>query len=146
VTELKDKVRHALTETRIILPGTQALLGFQLIIMLMSGWDRLPPSSRYVHLLSLAATAVAMIWLLTPAAWHRIVERGEDSEEFHRTASRFLLGAMAVLALAIAGDYFVVARQITGSLGLAASASAFLLCLFYGMWFALPLVARRLKR
>jgi len=145
VAELKDKIRHTLTETRMVLPGTQALLGFQLIVLLMHGWDKLPRSSQYVHLLALGATAVSATWLLTPAAYHRIVMRGEDSEDFHALASRFLLAAMAVLALSITGDYYVVARQITGSLLLSAAASAFLLCFFYSLWFVLPLVTRRLK-
>jgi hypothetical protein len=29
-TDVHDKIRHALTEARVVLPGAQALLGFQL--------------------------------------------------------------------------------------------------------------------
>src|SRR4051812_6529576 len=99
MAELSQRIRHALTECRMVLPGTQALMGFQLIVVLMEGFDKLPKSSRTIHLLSLAATAVSASWLIAPAAYHRIVERGEDTERFHRVAGRFLLAAMAALAL-----------------------------------------------
>lgn len=145
MTDLSMKIRHTLTETRMVLPGTQALLGFQLIVLLMDGFGALPRSSKVVHLISLALTAVTAIWLIAPAAYHRIVYDGEDSERFHALAGRFLLAAMATLALSVTGDYFVIARQVTGSAALSAAAAAFLLLLFYGCWFAIPLVTRRLK-
>ena len=145
MTELSVKIRHTLTETRMVLPGTQALLGFQLIVLLMDGFARLPRSSKMVHLACLAATALTAIWLIAPAAYHRIVYDGEDTEAFHGTASHFLLAAMATLALSVTGDYFVIAREITGSEALAAGAAAFLLILFYSCWFAIPLLTRRLK-
>ena len=145
MTDLSMKIRHTLTETRMVLPGTQALLGFQLIVLLMEGFGTLPRSSKIVHLVSLAFTAVTAVWLIAPAAYHRIVYDGEDSEEFRSVAGRFLLAAMVTLALSVTGDYFVIARQVTGSAGLAAGAAAFLLALFYGCWFAIPLLTRRLK-
>lgn len=145
MTDTSTKIRHVLTETRVVLPGTQALLGFQLIALLMTGFDALPRSSKIVHLLSLAACALSAIWLVAPAAYHRIVYAGEDSERFYFIAMRFLLAGMATLALAVTGDYFVIARQITGSLALSAASAALLLCLFYGCWFGAPL-AERLRR
>lgn len=146
MADLTQKIDQTLTEARMVLPGTQALLGFQLIAMLTERFAKLPLSSRYAHLASLSLCALAAIWLMTPAAWHRLVERGEDSERFHALASRFLLMAMVVLAAGISADYFVVARELSGSLPLAVGASLFLTALFYGMWFALPLATRRLTR
>jgi hypothetical protein len=145
MTDLSTKIRHTLTETRMVLPGTQALLGFQLIVLLMEGFEKLPRSSKIVHLASLAFTAVTAIWLIAPAAYHRIAYEGEDSERFLALASRFLLAAMVTLALSVTGDYFVIARQATGSAALSAGAAGFLLLLFYGCWFAIPLLTRRLK-
>lgn len=145
MTELSMKIRHTLTETRMVLPGTQALLGFQLIVLLMEGFGALPSSSKIVHLVSLAFTAITAVWLIAPAAYHRIVYEGEDSEEFNTVAGRFLLAAMVTLALSVTGDYFVIARQVTGSAALSAGAAGFLLVFFYGCWFAIPLLTRRLK-
>ena len=41
-TPLNTKIEQLLTEARLIIPGGQALLGFQFIAMLMSGFDRTP--------------------------------------------------------------------------------------------------------
>lgn len=37
-------MEEVLTECRMVLPGAQALLGFQLAIVLMEAFDRLPVS------------------------------------------------------------------------------------------------------
>jgi hypothetical protein len=134
-TSLKDKIEHVLTEARVILPGVQALLGFQLSIMLMQGFDSLPPSSKYIHLISLALMALCIILLMSPAAYHRIVERGEDTEDMHRFASRMLLFAMVPLPLGISGDFYVVVKKAMNSTTAAGVGSIVILLLFYGLWF-----------
>lgn len=79
-TPICTKVEHVLTEARVVLPGATALLGFQFATMLLEAFDKLPASSKYVHMLSLWLMGLSVILLMTPAAYHRIVERGEDSE------------------------------------------------------------------
>lgn len=137
-TALKDKIEHVLTEARIVLPGAQALLGFQFASMLVEGFDKLPLSSKYVHLASLCLIALTTILLITPAAYHRIVERGEDTEHFHKFAGRMVIAAAIPLALGICGDFFVVARKLTESAAYGAIAAGVALAFLYGFWFALP--------
>ena len=136
-TPLRDKIKHVLTETRVVVPGAQALLGFQLVTILMDDFDTLPPLSKYVHLISLCLIAVSIILLMTPAAYHRIVEKGDESEHFHVFASRILLAAMAAIGLGVCGDLFVVAWKVTASIELAFAAAALMLLLSYGLWFGL---------
>lgn len=141
-TPLKDKVEHALTETRVVLPGAQALLGFQFAAMLMDGFEKLPPTAVTVHLISLALTALATIILITPAAYHRIAERGENTEHFHRFAGRMIVAAMAVLAPGVCGDLWVVAVKVTHSMPLATVGAAVMLGVFYSFWFGYTLWKR----
>lgn len=144
-TELKDKIEHVLTEVRVVLPGGQALLGFQLISTLMEAFEKLPASSKYVHLASLGLMALSVILLMAPAAYHRIVEEGEDTEHFHRVASRFLIAAMIPLALGICGDLFVVIRKVTESATTAIICAALALLFFYGLWFGYTIYRRSQK-
>ncbi|HEV7375060.1 MAG TPA: DUF6328 family protein [Pyrinomonadaceae bacterium] len=144
-TKLKDKIQQVLTEVRVVLPGAQALLGFQFISLLMEGFEKLPQSSKYVHFISLSLVALTVILLMTPAAYHRLVERGEDTEHFHRFASRTLLASMIPLALGIAGDFYVVARKITESDGLAIGLAGVALLIFYGLWFGFTLYRRQAR-
>jgi DMSO reductase anchor subunit len=139
---LKDKIRHALTEARMVLPGAQALLGFQLATVLVDGFDKLPVSSRYVHLASLALVALSTILLIAPAAYHRLVEQGEETEHFHRFASRMVIAAMVPLSLGVSGDFFVVARKVTASTPFAVTAAGLLLAFFNGLWFGFTLYRR----
>jgi hypothetical protein len=145
-TAVHEKIQHVLTEARVVLPGTQALLGFQLAIILEEGFTGLAPWLRYVHLASLACIALSIIALMTPAAYHRLVEAGEDTEAFHRLAGRLLLAAMVPLALGLCGDVLVVAHKVTGRTPLAAGGAAALLALCAGLWFGWPLARRRSAR
>jgi hypothetical protein len=141
-SKTKDKIRHVLTEARTVLPGAQALLGFQLVGMLMESFDKLPQSSKYVHLASLAFTALATVFLMTPAAYHRIVEEGEETEHFHRFASLMLTAALVPLALGTCGDVFVVTRKVLESGTIATGAAVVALLFFYGLWFGYTIYQR----
>lgn len=145
-TKLKDKIEQALTEIRVVLPGAQALLGFQFASLLVEGFEKLPQSSKYVHFVSLSLIALAIILMMTPAAYHRLVERGEQTEHFHRFASRMLLASMIPLALGVTGDFFVVARKITESDAFSFVASLLMLAIFYGLWFGYTLYRRAAKQ
>ncbi|MFL5334020.1 MAG: DUF6328 family protein, partial [Geminicoccaceae bacterium] len=72
-TQLRDKINQLLEESRIVLPGAQALLGFQFAAYLTDSFDRLPAGSKLVHTASLLLMALAVILLMTPAPLHRIV-------------------------------------------------------------------------
>jgi hypothetical protein len=134
-TQLHDKIEQALVEARVVLPGAQALMGFQFATMLGEGFDGLPRASKDIHLISLLLMGVTVILLMTPAAYHRIVERGEDTEHFHRVASMLLLMAMIPLPLGICGDLYVVVLKVTSSGFIAVASALSFLSLFYGLWF-----------
>jgi hypothetical protein len=142
-TPLSYKIKHVLTEARVVIPGAQALLGFQFAAMLQTAFDQLPLSSKYIHLGSLALMACSTILLMTPAAYHRIAEGGEETERFHRFASRMLLAAMVPLAAGVCGDFLVVVRKVTGSLSVATTAAAAMFILFMGLWFGFTFYRRR---
>ena len=78
-TPLSTKVEQLLTEARLIIPGGQALFGFQFIAMLTKGFDQLPDSSQLVHTAALILTALNVVALMTPAALHRLSFGGGDS-------------------------------------------------------------------
>jgi len=141
-TELHDKIDQVLTEARVVLPGAQALLGFEFITILMEGFDKLPASSKYVHVISLGLIGLTVILLMTPAAYHRIVERGEDTEHFHRVASLLLLAAMIPLPMGICGDVYVVVQKVTESTTLGIASALLALASLYGLWFGFTIYRR----
>jgi hypothetical protein len=141
-SKLTDKIQHALTECRVVLPGSQALLGFQFIVILSESFDKLPSLSKYIHLAALGLNALAIVLLITPAAYHRMVERGEETEHFHRFASKVLVAALVPLALAMASDVYVVVQKVTESPLISVVSALVILAIFWELWFGLPLYRR----
>ena len=143
---LEERINLALTEVRVVLPGAQALLGFQAAIMFTDPFARLPGALKYTHLASLLLIVLTVILLMTPAAYHRIGEQGRFSPHLHRFISRTLLAAMATLALGITAELYVVAHKITQSHPASITLAALTLATFYALWFAYTLWTRRHRR
>jgi hypothetical protein len=125
------------------LPGAQAFLGFQFSIVFAQGFEHLPRPWQLIHFFSLLATTVATVLLIAPAAYHRIHEAGEDTENFHKIASRLLLAALVFLGPGMAGDLFVVIAKQTQSPGTAGAIAGLLLLAFYGLWFGVSAWRRK---
>jgi hypothetical protein len=90
----------------------------------------------------LVLIALSPILLMAPAAYHRIVEQGEDTENFLRLAGRFVLPSMVPLALGISLNFFVVVHKVSNSIPLAVAGTVLLLILFFGLWFGFTLYRR----
>jgi hypothetical protein len=134
-SSLSDRIKKVLIECRMALPGAQAFLGFQFAIVFAQGFAALPRSSQLAHFGSLLATTISIVLLIAPAAYHRLVEQGQDTENFHLVASRLLLTALIFLAPGMAGDLMVVIRKVTNAPALSACLAALLLMGFYVLWF-----------
>jgi hypothetical protein len=139
---LHSKIEQMLTEAPVILPGARALLGFQLAIVLTDTFEKLPSLPRLLHAGALLCVALAVALLITPAALHRIVWAGEDSETALRIGGRVTVLALLPVASGMGGETYVVMSRILGSAGPAAAvATVTLLCLLI-LWFVWPVVER----
>jgi hypothetical protein len=141
----KDKLSEVLAECRVALPGVQALLGFQTVTVLMTAFDKLPQTSKYAHLASMLFVALAAVFMIAPAAFHRIAERGEPTERALAMGSRLLLIALMILPPGLALEIYVVSLKVTESWNFAITASVATGVVFYAMWFAYPLMHRAAK-
>jgi hypothetical protein len=134
-TPPKSKIEQMLTEARVIIPGGQALLEFQLIAT-FKAFNDLPDLFKYVHCAALCAVALAVILLMTPAALHRLSFQGEDDPEFFSIGSRLVIAASIPLAIGISGDVAVVFFKTTGDTAIALSARAIALFALLAFWLA----------
>lgn len=139
---LHTRIEQMLTEARVILPGAQALLGFQLAIVLTDTFEKLPSLPRLLHAAALMSVALSVALLITSAALHRIVWAGEDTEAVLAIGGRLTLLALLPLAMGMAGDFYVVLSRVLSSTGPAAIAATLVLVYLIGFWFAWPLVER----
>ena len=144
-TPLSAKIEFVLTETRVVLPGVQALLGFQLAIVLTSSFSEMPVIVKATHGVALGLIALATVLLLAPAVYHRLVYRGEDDPGFPPIANRLLLAGTLFLGAGLACDTFVVVLKISDSWRLAGALSALVACVLASLWFVWPMIARETK-
>ena len=130
---------HLLEECRMVIPGVQALFGFQLIAIFNQGFDeKLSEPVQVVHLAALMLTALSMALVMTPAAIHRIAEPMSVSERFLWMASNLLLAGMVSLALGVALDLFVVTMALTSSHAIGVVVGIVALIVFFAFWLIVP--------
>ena len=136
---LDEAASHLLEECRTIVPGVQAVFGFQLIAVFNQGFgEKLTAGEQRLHLAAIALVVLAMALVMAPAALHRQAEPRKVSGRFLRAASRLLLWSLAPLALGLCLDVYLVAHVVMhASAGPATLAAALLLTLLV-FWYALP--------
>lgn len=132
---ITKKVDHLLEEIRVVLPGTQALLGFQLAAIFADGFSKLSPFVQIIHFFSLLCVAITTVLLLAPAAYDRLVEKDHDTEHFHVLASRMLLLAMVFLSIGLSIDFFVISFKIFKTLSTGIVFALFVFLLSFSLWF-----------
>jgi hypothetical protein len=99
---LKDQARYALDEARMVLPGIQALFGFQLIAVFSDRFTHaLTRTDQLLHLASVFLVALAVALVMTPAAYHRQADHQTVDRQFIRLSSTAITAAMLPLMLAI---------------------------------------------
>jgi hypothetical protein len=141
-TPLKTKIEQMLTEARVIIPGGQALLGFQFVCTFTRSFKELPLSIQYLHAAGLCAVALSVLLLMTPAALHRIGFHGEDDAGFFKIGSVLVVASAVPLASGIACDVAVVFFKVTESMEAAAAAGAAALIALIGVWLGYPVWRR----
>ena len=145
-TPLDVQVDQLLTEARLIIPGAQALLGFQFAVTLMRAFAELPEAVKMLHVAALCCIGLAVIMLMAPASIHRVAFGGEDDPAFVRVASFFVVAAPLPLAFGIALDTFVAAGRALESDRAASLLSLAATVVLLGTWYVYPLAQRLLKK
>jgi fumarate reductase subunit D len=142
---LHAKIELLLTEARVILPGAQALLGFQLIVMMTKAFDQLAPAAQTIHLIGLTSLVLAIVLLISPAAIHRVGFQGLDDRRFLRTASLIITAALVPLAASISCEMWVALFKLYGNERLPTLAAFSTAALLSGLWFLWPLAIRAVR-
>jgi hypothetical protein len=146
MANLHTRIDQMLTEARVILPGVQAMLGFQLIVVMTQAFDELERSYQTLHFIGLALTTVSVVLLIAPAAVHRLAFSGDDDNRFHEIGSALVTAALVPLSLAIAAESCVAAWKLFGTTWVATGTGSAVLSLLLGLWYGIPLGLRLQRR
>jgi len=140
---IEQRIAEGLTELRVILPGAQALFGFQVSAVLTDSFNHIGVEAKAAHLASLMVIIVAIVMLIAPAAYHRIAAGGDANDAVLRYIVRMMLPAEGLIVLGLVGDAYVTVWMIAGSQILAIAVGLAALACFITLIYVLPLMARR---
>ncbi len=141
---LDDESNQIVEEARMVLPGIQALFGFQLIAVFNEGFDNaLSSAEQLVHLTAIVFVVLAIAIIMAPAAYHRQAERGLVSRYFADFSSWLVTIAMLPLMMGIVLEVFLVARVIVHDVLVSLILAACLTAVFVCLWFVFPRVMKR---
>jgi hypothetical protein len=139
---LKEEADTVEGEARMVLPGIQALFGFQMIAIFNERFDRLGQLERNTHVGSLLLVTLAIALIMAPAAYRRLAGKGRVSRRLIRLASAFLCWAMVSLAAGIGSELWLVTWMATGDKWTSAAVGIGLCAIFTWLWFLFPLQNR----
>jgi hypothetical protein len=145
--ELDKRAQNAIEEARMVLPGIQALFGFQLIAVFNQRFPQMPAGQQLLHYTALVLVAVAIGLIMAPAAYHRIVEQHSVSRFFIQLTSVMIATSMLPLLTAISLEIYILGHLVLdndqASFWIAVATAAFLATLWYVFPFTARLVVAR---
>ena len=132
-------------ELRVVGLGVQVLFGFLLSLPFTVRFGALSGGQRDLYVASITLSALATVLLLGPVAYHRLVFREGLKESLVRFSNAMAICGLATVAGAVLTAVFLVIGYVAGTLpgALLTALVGVMLC---GLWFALPLSRRAVKR
>ena len=140
---LEEQATHMGGEARMLLPGVQTILGFQLMAVFNQRFEQFTFAEQLTHYGAFILMAITMALMMAPAAYHRQVECDRVSGRFVVLSTRLLTFSMVPFIAGMCLDTYLIGRLITheSTLGLAAAAGLF--CVLVGLWFVVPAIVGR---
>lgn len=138
---LTRNLAELLQELRVAQAGVQILFAFLLSLPFTAAFPSVTPFQRATYLVTFVCSGAAVVCLVAPVAYHRLLFRRMHRPQLVRAAHRFALAGLALLATSITGAAVLVGDVVLGGVGAGVlgvgSAVSFVV-----LWVALPLRAR----
>lgn len=135
----KADLTELLTETRILLPGTEVFLAFLTTLPFTDRFERLSHVERHVYICTFFATLLAFVCMVAPAAYHRVARPIRDKERFKLFANVLLVAGLVPVSISLVLTTFLVTSMVIsdrfalwGAFGMAA--------VVLGLWWTVPLL------
>jgi cytochrome b561 len=143
---LNEEMRNIIEEARVILPGIQALFGFQTIAVFNQRFVELPEYAKDCHLIGLGMVIIAVALVMTPAVYYRYVGRDHVTPQMISLSSLMIRAALFPLACGLGLDIFTVILTATDRPQWSAIGAGFAFVFLIALWFVFPISARHISR
>lgn len=137
---LHNVLKNIIEEAKMILPGTETLFGFQLIVVFSDYFQvQFSKADRFLHFTAMLLTLISFALIISLVAYHRRVQVDLVTRKFVVLGTRILKSGMVPLLLAISIDFYLVAHHTFQNLLLAVISAVFVFTLLISLWYILPL-------
>lgn len=134
-----EDLTELLQELRVLLPGTQTLTAFLIILPFSSGFADIQRGEKFVYLATFLCSLASLIFFAAPAAQHRLQRPLRDREAFKHRASQMVVAGLVPLSLALVLATQLVLDEVLGSAWLAWIAAGAVAILILIIWWITPL-------
>jgi|SRR5579862_2191092 len=114
MTDLQTKTQNALDEGRTLILGAQILLGCLYRSAFEPGYAHFSTTSKCLVACALGLIIFAIVVLMAPASYHRIVEQGGDSQEFNAYVLSIMKVGLIPFAISIGLSLYVFVNSVLG--------------------------------
>ena len=137
-----EDLSDLLQEQRVLLPGTQTLTAFLILLPFNDGFADLGWGERYVYMAAFLCSVTSLVLFAGPAAQHRLQRPLRDREAFKHRASRLVVAGLVPLSFALVLVTQLVLGRMTGTAWLAWAVAGAVTLLILATWWLAPLRAK----
>src|SRR6266545_1504120 len=117
MTKLREKIKTALDESRMLILGAQIFLGFHFRAVFEPGFERLSRPAQYLKMAALMLLLIGVALIISPGSYHRIVRSGSDAEDVHTFATTVMNFALIPFMLAFSVDLYLATGRVLSAMG-----------------------------
>jgi heme O synthase-like polyprenyltransferase len=132
-----------LEELRILLPGSQVLTAFLVILPFNSGFSEIRDTEKVVYVVTFVCSLLSLMLFAAPAAHHRLQRPLRDRVAFKNTATRLMIAGLVPLSVALVLASQLVLSTVIAERWVSWSISAVLAICLLLLWWVYPLWIRR---
>jgi predicted membrane-bound spermidine synthase len=140
-----DDLTDILSEIRLLIPGTQILVAFLIVLPFNSGFTRVSSIDKTVYVVMFVCAMTSLLLFIAPAAQHRLMRPLRDRAAFKRSVNRQVIIGLVPLSLAITLATFFVISNVVSNLvaGILAGLVGLVIAL---LWWIIPMRSRRVTQ
>jgi hypothetical protein len=131
-----------LSELRVLLPGTQTLTAFLIILPFNSGFSEIRDEEKIVYVITFLCSVISLVLFTAPAAHHRLERPLRDREAFKTRSTRLIIAGLAPLSVALVLATQLVLSEVVATRWASWLVAGSLALLILGLWWAYPLSKR----
>lgn len=132
-----------LSELRILIPGSQTLTAFLIILPFNNGFAQIRDEEKIVYVVTFLCAVASLICFTAPAAQHRLQRPLLNREHFKNLATRYIILGLMPLSVALVLATQLVLSQVIATIWFSWAMAGALACLIAAFWWLIPLSRRR---